>query len=458
MQLISLSVLRVGAGVVLLGVLGAARAELTLAAAEAAAGRNEPGQTALQEKQKALEEQAVADGQLSDPKLKLGVISLPTDSFNLDQEPMTQLQIGLQQSFPPGDTLAHRSRRTARLAEAQGDSGDARGLEVLKSVRQAWLEAYYWAQAAQVVDKSLKLFGQLVTITQAHYASGNGNQQDVVQADLELERLKDRALEIRTAEDRARADLGRWVGSDRAAEPLPRDLPKLPPVLGYAELVRALEQHPLIQAESARVEAGDEGVAVARAAYKPRWMLDLSYGARAGRNAPPRTSEAQRTLSIARTWLGQQGISYPNYGVLNNQLASVGTERADLLSVMVTVDLPLFPGNRQDRRLAASRHEAEAAMRTRDDRLRELRRTLDETYATWSRDGERLQHYRSALIPRARENREAALNAYQSDRGDFNSLMRARIAELDTRLEALRLAVDRAKAQAGLLYLAGGMR
>ena len=39
-------------------------------------------------------------GQLPDPKLKIGVMNLPLDSFERDQEAMTQLQLGLQQAFP----------------------------------------------------------------------------------------------------------------------------------------------------------------------------------------------------------------------------------------------------------------------------------------------------------------------------------------------------------------------
>jgi len=196
-------------------------------------------------------------------------------------------------------------------------------------------------------------------------------------------------------------------------------------------------------------------VAMAREAYKPRWMVDLTYGVRQGRNPASGLSDEQRTVNLARKLLAQQGVSLPNYGLIDSRLAPTGTDRADFLSVMVLVDLPLFTGNRQDRRLAASRHETQAAMRARDNELLELRRTLDETYAGWERAGERLERYRTALIPQARESAEAALSAYQSDRGDFNALMRARIAELETRLEALRLIVDRAKAQAGLLFLAG---
>jgi hypothetical protein len=38
---------------------------------------------------------------------------------------------------------------------------------------------------------------------------------------------------------------------------------------------------------------------------------------------------------------------------------------------------------------------------------------------------------------------------------EFTTLMRARITDLDVRLDDLRIRVDRAKAQASLLYLAG---
>jgi outer membrane protein TolC len=52
-------------------------------------------------------------------------------------------------------------------------------------------------------------------------------------------------------------------------------------------------------------------------------------------------------------------------------------------------------------------------------------------------------------------NAQASLNAYQSGVTEFSTLMRARITELDVRLDDLRVRVDRAKAQASLLYLAG---
>ena len=59
------------------------------------------------------------------------------------------------------------------------------------------------------------------------------------------------------------------------------------------------------------------------------------------------------------------------------------------------------------------------------------------------------------LQQEAAANAQASLKAYQSGVTEFTGLMRARITDLDVRLEALRIRVDRARAQANLLYLAG---
>ncbi|HIF18734.1 MAG TPA: hypothetical protein EYQ65_08285, partial [Cycloclasticus sp.] len=50
------------------------------------------------------EENSVADGELADPKLTLGVFNLPTTNFDLNKNPTTQLRLGVKQAFPRGNT------------------------------------------------------------------------------------------------------------------------------------------------------------------------------------------------------------------------------------------------------------------------------------------------------------------------------------------------------------------
>lgn len=174
----------------------------------------------------------------------------------------------------------------------------------------------------------------------------------------------------------------------------------------------------MIQAAQAEVTAQEHGVSVARQSYKPSWMLDVTYGARDGLNMD-------------------------------------GSERADFLSAMVVMDMPLFTSNYQDRKVAASKQYLQSAQYNLDDQQRELYRQWQAAMTSWTSLANRLARYDDQLLPMAQENASAALRGYQSRGTEFNALMRARIMKLDTELKALRLRIDHAKAQSQLLYLSG---
>jgi outer membrane protein TolC len=132
-----------------------------------------------------------------------------------------------------------------------------------------------------------------------------------------------------------------------------------------------------------------------------------------------------------------------------------GDFESDSLSAFVVVDLPFFKKNLQDRWLAASEKDYTAALFLAADEKRDLKRMLDQEFANWTRFDERLSYYKDVVLPQASQNAQAALRAYQAQVVEFTQLMRARQMELDSKLEALRMLVERAMAQTELLYLAG---
>jgi outer membrane protein TolC len=396
---------------------GSARAALELDGAIRIALDNDPASAASRASARAYSESAVAEGQLPDPMLKTALVNVPVDDFDIDSEPMTQLQLGVEQSFPRGNTLHYRQRRAESLASVEEANAAATMLQTVRDVRRYFLELYYQVRAAAIVAETRKLFTQLVDITQAQYGSGRVSQQDVLQASLELARLDDRATRIETAADENRAALAKWL--DAAADlPLADQFPELPALPAKAQLDSALLEHPVLQAETARVNAMQQGTRIAREQFKPGWSAGIDYRKRFGENQD-------------------------------------GSDRSDMMAAMLNVELPLFTGNRQDRRLAASIAETEAAELRRDEKLRELRRILATDYADWQRLGERAALYEAKLLRDASASADASLHAYQSGVTEFTTLMRARITELDVRLDELRIRVDRARAQANLLYLAG---
>lgn len=389
---------------------------LTLAEAEHIALTNDPALARFASRAQALDERAVADGQWTDPQLRFGVFNLPTDGFSFRQEAATQLRLGLQQPFPRGKTLTYKRRQTEALADVEQTQGQDQALQVLRSIREGFLELYHQLQAGEIIRTSSQPFASLVEITQAHYAAGRQNQQDVLRAQLELSRLDDREIRVLAREEVAQAELAKWLG-DAALRPLPPGFPALPEIPALEVIKAALGEHPAMRKEDATVESHTQAVQIALEQYKPRWTLGAEYRLR-----------------------------------LDD---SNGNSRVDFLAATAAMDLPIFTDKRQDRRLSASRQQAMAARYGRSDRLRDLLRMLERAYVNWQRLTERYRLYEERLLQEARLNVDASVNAYQSGVTEFTTLMRAQITELDTRLQKLQVRVDQGKAQATLLYLAG---
>ncbi len=390
---------------------------LNLKQAEQLAIQFDPSIESYRATSRALNDASIADDTLPDPKIRLGVANVPVDTFDLDQEQMTQVKIGFQQNFPRGDTLAIKQQQSRFLSKAAMSMADDERLKILKQVRETYLNLYYEVSAYQIIRETRKLFSELVTITEATYAAGRASQQDVVLAGLELARLDDRSTKIQASEEIYRSTLTQWIG-DIAWDNISMAFPELPALSQEVDLNQVIPSHPLIRSESARVDASKKMTEMAKQEYKPEWGILVDYGFRSGNNPD-------------------------------------GTERPDFATAIVTLDVPLFTGNRQDKIVSSNQQKVAAARYSKDDKLRKLKQQYDKNKHLWLRLGEREQLYKNSLLTAAKNNSQASLKAYQSGVSEFDTLMRAQITELDVRLEDLRIRIDRAVAQAKILYITG---
>ena len=365
-----------------------------------------------------MRERAIAEGQLMDPKLRFGAVNVPVDSFSLDDEDMTMLEVGVSQEFPGGRTreLA-RQRMQESAAAAEAVAADRR-LVVRREVRRAWTELGYVARARELLDSQTDWVEQMRAAARARYASGEGTQLDLLRAGLDIAMLREQQLDLERDAAMRRAQLGRWIGDDAAASAGPFTLPARSELEPLAALEPRVLRHPAQVDFERRIDAAQTGVDLAKQRYKPGWMLDMSYGLRSG--------------------------------------SMDGESRPDMLSAMVSVDLPLFRGNRQDREVAAARADARGLHEMHDDHQREMRAMLAEAWAIAARTAELERFYERELVPLAEQSVEAALLAFRANRVMVDEVIDARRVALDTWLKHLRLVADRSQAQYDIDYLVGG--
>lgn len=409
-----------------------AQQELGLTSAIEIAIQNDPWLQGSVYQEQALREEAVAQGSLPDPRLTLGLANLPTDTFDLGQEAMTQTTVGITQRFPRGDSRRIAKARVLQMASIQPRQRDNRELKVTETVTHLWLDVWRAQQSVQLIESSRGLFEQLEDVAQAGYRSAtmSARQQDVIRASVELTRLDDRLTALSAELSSSREALAEWVGAwvDEIAgiradllavdDAIPSYLTALS-ANGSPKVDSALAiDHPMIRATDELIEVRTLEVDLAKQAYKPEWSLSAQYGYR--------------------------------------DRAPNGQDRADLFSVGISVDLPLFTSNRQDRNLKASVARAETVKTERMLQLRQLQASARSALARIERLDERITRYRETLLPQMEQQAEAALSAYNSDDGDFAEAVRARIAELNARIELVQMVAERARSQASFDYVTAG--
>ena len=238
-----------------------------------------------------------------------------------------------------------------------------------------------------------------------------------MRAELQLSRLDDRLIEIDRQRSRAQAALGEWLGPD-AARPVDRKLPNWNLVPTLASMQASLLQHPMLRASDAKIDARLAGVELANERSKPAWALDVGYAYRDG-------------------------------------FLPSGTPRSDFVTLGVTVGLPFFSKKSVDSNLSAALQEKTAAESIREQTVRSLNSQLEAEHARWSDLTRRLSIYDERILGQASDNADASLLAYQSDRGDFAEVMRAYVDDLNTRIDHIRLQVERAQSYAALANLGG---
>lgn len=394
-----------------------AASALSLKVVEELALASDPGVQTIESNRLALEEMSIVAGQLPDPLLKMGLVSLPTDTFNLGQEAMTQVQVGMVQKFPRGRSRSLRSEQIGMKSRGLNEIARDQELRILLQVREQFLEVTKQKHLARINAEAITAFSDVADITSDYYATGRVHQQDVLQAAVELAKVEDRATRIAQDEVQARARLAMWIG-DAAYRDLQDTWPQFNAHLSADAIKESLLDHPRIQALQRNISAAETGVELAKQKYKPEFAVDVTYGGRGGHNPD-------------------------------------GSSRTDLLTLMVVMDVPLFTKNRQDRVVAAQLAESSAAMFSRDDIFRRMSSEVDFHVATHQKQQARIDLFEDTLLPEAAFSSEASFGAYQSSIEDLTTLLRTRITEFDLQLEHARLQAEVLKTQARLLYLEG---
>ncbi|MCQ1056615.1 TolC family protein [Photobacterium sp. ZSDE20] len=368
----------------------------------------------------AISEMGIANSQLMDPKVKVGIGGLPVDSFAFDEDPMTNISVGLMQQFGRGDSLSLLQKQSRQQAGSIRKQADIRKLDVTKAITTSWIELAYLEQSQRLIKQNQDLFRELTRYLSTNYGVGASQVQDLIQAELQVNKIDDQLQSNQQMQQQLRAQLSEWLG-EQAWQIKPKAYPQWQALQAYLaastqDHYQQLASHPNILVTDELIKSSETGVEIANESYQPQFGVEVMYAHR----------QADR----------MDGSAAP-----------------DLVSAYVTVDLPLFTEKRQDRKLSAAQHQVGAAKTQRDLMLRQMHAQISAAVINRDNTLQRLDRYRSALLKQAKEKTQAVERGYQNNTSQLDEYIRAASEELAIELEQARLAADLQQTNNTLAYL-----
>jgi len=356
----------------------------------------------LQQQQNVYRNKAISSDTLPDPKITLAAKNLPTDSFDVSQENMTQLAIGLKQVIPGGNKLDLKSHINSIISNQFEDRIALRKRQLLKTVRFLWFEIVALNQTQHLLKEKKTIFTNLKSVTESLFTVGKKDQQDVFKSQVELEKVNDKLMANQQKIAVALAKLKRWTPKIILDSALIKHYPKWGNEQHLVKWRTLLLEHPILSVSEKNIEAKREAVKLAQQSYKPDWSLGLSYGQRSGNNFN-------------------------------------GFPRSDFLSIDFSMNLPLFTANRQDKQVLASQNALNGAHWSKLNNLENLRAELESSNENYIKFEKRIHFFESNLVPISIEHSKSAMNAYQRDAADFNDPMQAYNNEINLKIELIQL-------------------
>ena len=358
----------------------------------------------------ASEQAAVAARSLPDPQLTLGVRDFPVTggrAFNPTADNFTMYMVGIMREQV---RRSKRNAETARLrAEASVNRAEATAQQrrIQREVMLAWIGAVE-AEAKQ------RLLARLIAdlklgheIMEAGVPTGASTPTLALEMQAEIALAEARLADAQGDEERARAELARWIGN-AAQRPVPDTVPTLP-VAGDATGMDAFGKHPIIEVAEAQEQAAQRRIDVARVDRKPDISWSLSYGFR------------------------------PEFG--------------DLVTAQVTIPLQINKVGRQDRRIDEAAARADAARLRAQDARRELDSAYRAALADYRSSAAQLSILDNKAVPSLEASFAAAEARYGAGQGSLEVPLNIVRRYVAITLQSIEERARQARAAAELTYL-----
>lgn len=381
---------------------------LSLSKALAEAQETNPELAVLRKQFEVARQRPAQERFLAPPTFEAQVWQWPLNSIDPRDTNMVMFMAG--QEIPGAGKRALRALVVDKDVELSANEIALRARQIFGDVKRTYAEIFIARKAIELYLANAELLRQLADVSETKYTTGRASQAELLKTVVELSRLRDEVITFEEQEELASAALNTLIGRPPGTGIGPLTEPQEGAFLPALDVLQnlALTHQPELSAARLGVERARAELAVARNEYKPDFSVQGGY------MLMPRDTDA---------WMARIGITWPN----------APWSRGKLTARIAEVNAAIDAANA---RVAA----VESG----------LRLAVQQAYIKVKTAEQRAALLRTTVLPQSRHTVEVARVAYESNRGDFLSLIDDERTSLNIQLDYYRALAAREQALADL--------
>jgi outer membrane protein TolC len=291
--------------------------------------------------------------------------------------------VGLSQDLPYPGKLRLRGEIAQKDADASRQKYESLRRAVLAAVKMAYFKLGYLAKREKVLDEDAQLLQQVEQAAESRYRNGLGNQQEVLQAQLERTKLLREMNMNQLEQGKIQAELKSLLNRSQTSTDIETaELSESTPAYNFDQLLaEAKANNPDLAGMQKMVERQSLQVDLAKKDF------------------------------------------YPDFNVQGMWQRTDPSQFRAYYQFTVGMRIPIYRSRRQRPELAQAEADRDRAKSEYEMQSQQTAFQLRQQFLTAEKSAELLKIYRQGLIPQARAELQAGMAAYQSNRQDFQALL-----------------------------------
>ena len=357
---------------------------------------------------------------LPDPVLTLGLMNVPTNTFSLNQEPMTGKAVSLFQSIPfPGSLQASADVKAVDTLIVQQEIADLKN-QIRSQVSTLYFDLQQQRREIILAEQSISLLKQISTVVKRKFEVGTASLQNIVQVEVQITRVKDKIESLKGKEKSVTAQLNAFLlRNDTTVIITSNILPIETLIINTDSLLKlAAINRPMLKGIKLYENKAALQQKAAKYTFYPNFKVGLQY--------------------TRRSYNKNTGMNYP-----------------DFLGFVVGITIPINYGGNKRAKVDESRYLQEVYNNQFHSTLQLLQQVFGEINAKLSELKSRETLITKTLLPQAEQAYNAAIADYKVNKIDFANVIKAEDNILKIRTELAMIRTAYYKNVARLEFLSG---